>query len=59
MSKRRKSLRDTLVEVCRPFDDYTNDARMEAAYYLVFAPIAELELVESDLEGPAPSAIRR
>src|SRR5206468_1836936 len=28
-----------LVEVCEPFDDYTNDPRMEAAYYLSLAPI--------------------
>jgi len=39
----REFVRD-LVEVCKPFDDYTNDPRM-AAYYLFLAPIAALELV--------------
>ena len=40
-----------LVEVCKPFDDYTNDPRMEAAYYLSLAPIGSLGAVAYDLEG--------
>jgi hypothetical protein len=39
-----------LVEVCKPFDDYTNDPRMEAAYYLSLAPISSLVAVAPDLE---------
>jgi len=40
-----------LVEVCKPFDAYTNDPRMEAAYYLSLAPIGSLLAVASDLES--------
>lgn len=40
-----------LVEVCKPFDDYTNDPRMEAAYYLSLAPVGLLEMVANDLEA--------
>ncbi|MDR6860216.1 hypothetical protein [Variovorax guangxiensis] len=40
-----------LVEVCEPFDDYTNDPRMEAAYYLSIAPIGSLAAVAASLEG--------
>ncbi|CAN5495784.1 hypothetical protein BH10PSE18_BH10PSE18_08570 [soil metagenome] len=40
-----------LVEVCEPFDDYTNDPRMEAAYYLSIAPIGSLAAVVANLEG--------
>lgn len=40
-----------LVEVCKPFDDYTNDPRMEAAYYLSLAPIGSLVAVAPDLES--------
>lgn len=40
-----------LVEVCRPFDEYSNDPRMEAAYYLSLAPIGSLIAVAADLES--------
>lgn len=40
-----------LAEVCEPFDDYSNDPRMEAAYYLSLAPIGSLLTVASNLEG--------
>ena len=40
-----------LVEVCKPFDDYTNDPRMEAAYYLSLAPVSSLFAVAPDLES--------
>ncbi|CAN7720777.1 hypothetical protein LJR084_006161 [Variovorax sp. LjRoot84] len=40
-----------LVEVCKPFDDYTNDPRMEAAYYVSLAPIGSLGAVAPDLES--------
>jgi hypothetical protein len=45
----REFVRD-LAEICKPFDEYTNDPRMEAAYYLFIAPIAALEFVASDVE---------
>ncbi|MDQ0572539.1 hypothetical protein QFZ42_004373 [Variovorax paradoxus] len=40
-----------LAEVCEPFDDYSNDPRMEAAYYLSLAPIGSLLPVASIFEG--------
>ncbi|MDQ0028144.1 hypothetical protein J2X90_005997 [Variovorax paradoxus] len=40
-----------LVEVCMPSDDYTNDPRMEAAYYLSLASIRSLLPIASELEG--------
>jgi hypothetical protein len=39
-----------LVEVCEPFDNYSNDPRMEAAYYLSIAPVGLLAAVAANLE---------
>ena len=39
-----------LIEVCEPFDDYSNDPRMEAAYYLSIAPVGLLAAVAANLE---------
>jgi hypothetical protein len=37
------------VHVCRPYDHYSNDPRMEAAYYLSLCPISALLALAEDI----------
>lgn len=41
---------DQLVQVCYPYDFYSNDPRMEAAYYLSKCSIGPLEAVAPKIE---------
>jgi hypothetical protein len=38
-----------LVHICQPYDYYSNDPRMEAAYYLSLCPIEGLHTVVNDI----------